>query len=122
VLLSKAKYEELLQKIWFNKFKKITEAVAANEIAMGYTNPFASSTGMNFLVSTLSTFDSKNILSEKAIEGFEKFQTNIPFVAYTTLQMRESAKSGVLDGFILEYQTYENTPELKKTMFSLLLV
>jgi len=28
--------------------------------------------------------------------------------------MRESAKSGVLDGFILEYQTYENTPELKK--------
>jgi len=114
VLLSKAKYEELLQKYGSINLKNITEAVAANEIAMGYTNPFASSTGMNFLVSTLSTFDSKNILSEKAIEGFEKFQTNIPFVAYTTLQMRESAKSGVLDGFILEYQTYENTPELKK--------
>jgi len=114
ILLSKSKHEELLKKYGAINLKTITEAVAANEIAMGYTNPFASSTGMNFLVSTLSTFDNKDILSEKAIEGFEKFQTNIPFVAYTTLQMRESAQSGVLDGFILEYQTYENLPELKK--------
>ncbi|NLP14880.1 MAG: VWA domain-containing protein [Clostridium sp.] len=114
ILLSKGKYDELINKYGSINLKNITEAVAANEIAMGYTNPFASSTGMNFLVTTLSTFDSKDILSEKAVEGFEKFQTNIPFVAYTTLQMRESAQSGVLDGFILEYQTYENIPELKK--------
>jgi len=114
ILLSKAKYNELLEKYGSINLKNITEAVAENEIAMGYTNPFASSTGMNFLVSTLSTFDNKDLLSDKAIGGFEKFQTNIPFVAYTTLQMRESAQSGVLDGFILEYQTYENTPELKK--------
>lgn len=114
ILLSKAKHDELLKKYGTINLKTVTEAVAANEIAMGYTNPFASSTGMNFLVSTLSTFDNKNILSEKAIEGFENFQTNIPFVAYTTLQMRESARSGILDGFILEYQTFENTPELKK--------
>ena len=114
LLLSKAKYNELLEKYGSINLKNITEAVAENEIAMGYTNPFASSTGMNFLVSTLSTFDNKDLLSDKAIGGFEKFQTNIPFVAYTTLQMRESAQSGVLDGFILEYQTYENTPELKK--------
>jgi len=71
---------------------------------MGYTNPFVSSTGLNFLISTLSSFDENNLLSEKAVKGFEKFQTNIPFVAYTTLQMRESAQSGVLDGFIMEYQ------------------
>jgi len=114
VLFSKSKHDELTNKYGSINLKNITEAVAANELAMGYTNPFASSTGMNFLVSTLSTFDSKDILSNKAIEGFEKFQTNIPFVAYTTLQMRESAKSGVLDGFILEYQTYVNTPELKR--------
>ena len=114
ILLSKSKHNELLKKYGTINLKTITEAVAANEIAMGYTNPFASSTGMNFLVSTLSTFDSKDILSEKAIEGFEKFQTNIPFVAYTTLQMRDSAQSGVLDGFVLEYQTFENLPELKK--------
>ncbi|NLD47255.1 MAG: VWA domain-containing protein, partial [Clostridiaceae bacterium] len=117
ILLSKSKSEELIKKYGAINLKTITEAVASNEIAMGYTNPFASSTGMNFLVSTLSTFDNKDILSEKAVQGFEQFQTNIPFVAYTTLQMRDSAQSGVLDGFILEYQTYVNTPELRQYEF-----
>ena len=112
VLLSRNKSDEMIKKYGAVNLKTITDAVAANEIAMGYTNPFASSTGLNFLISTLSTFDSKELLSVKAIQGFEKFQTNIPFVAYTTLQMRESAQSGVLDGFILEYQTFMNTPEL----------
>lgn len=113
VLTSKKKNEELIKKYGSINLKNITEAVASNEMAMGYTNPFASSTGLNFLLSTLSTFDERNLLSEKAVSGFEKFQTNIPFVAYTTMQMRESAQSGVLDGFILEYQTYINTPDLK---------
>jgi Ca-activated chloride channel family protein len=113
ILMSKKKYDELVKKYGSINLKNITDAVAASEIAMGYTNPFASSTGLNFLVSTLSTFDLKDPLSEKAVAGFEKFQTNIPFVAYTTLQMRESAKSGVLDGFIMEYQTYINSPDLK---------
>lgn len=113
ILLSKKKQNELVQKYGAVNIKAIVEAVANNEIAMGYTNPFASSTGLNFLVTTLNTFDSSDILSDKAVAGFQTFQTNIPFVAYTTLQMRESAKSGVLDGFILEYQTYVNSPDIK---------
>lgn len=113
VLMSKKKNDELVKKYGSINLKNITTAVASNEMAMGYTNPFTSSTGLNFLISTLSTFDSKDLMSQKAVDGFEKFQTNIPFVAYTTLQMRDSAKSGVLDGFIMEYQTYINTPELK---------
>lgn len=113
ILISKNKYNQLMKKYGTINLKTITNAVAGNEMAMGYTNPFASSTGLNFLLSTLCTFDSADILSEKAVQGFEKFQTNIPFVAYTTMQMRDSAKSGVLDGFILEYQTFVNTPELK---------
>jgi Ca-activated chloride channel family protein len=113
ILLSKEKHKQLMEKYGAINLKTVTDAVAANEIAMGYTNPFASSTGLNFLLATLNTFDSKDLLSEKAVQGFEKFQTNIPFVAYTTLQMRDSAQSGVLDGFILEYQTLMNTPELK---------
>ena len=113
VLFSKSKNNELIKKYGSINIKTVTEAVAKNEVAMGYTNPFASSTGLNFLISTLSTFDEKNLLSEKAVKGFERFQTNIPFVAYTTLQMRESAQSGVLDGFIMEYQTYINSPDLK---------
>lgn len=113
ILISNKKQDELVKKYGSINLKNITEAVANNEIVMGYTNPFSSATGLNFLVSTLSTFDGKNILSEGAVSGFERFQTNIPFVAYTTLQMRESAEAGGLDAFIMEYQTYANSPELK---------
>ncbi|MDD3043642.1 MAG: VWA domain-containing protein [Methanosarcinaceae archaeon] len=112
VLLTKSKKDELVNKHGAINTKTITDAVANRELAMGYTNPFASSTGLNFLISTLYTFDSSNLLSDKAKAGFEGFQTNIPLVAYTTLQMRESARSGVLDGFVLEYQTYVNTPDI----------
>lgn len=113
ILLSKKKNDELVKKYGSINLKTITEAVAANEIQMGYTNPLASATGLNFLVSTLNTFDSENILSDSAKAGFESFQNNIPYVSYTTLQMRDGAASGSLDGFIMEYQTFANTPELK---------
>lgn len=111
VLLSSSKKDELIKKYGSVNLKVITEAVANGELTMGYTNPFQSATGLNFLVSTLNSFDT-NLLSDSAVSEFEKFQANIPFVAYTTLQMRESAASGVLDGFIMEYQTYKNSPEL----------
>ena len=113
ILISKEKYDELVKKYGAINLKNITQAVANGEINMGYTNPFASATGLNFLVSTLATFDSSNPLSEKAIDGFNEFQSNIPLIAYTTLQLRNSAESGILDGFIMEYQTYINSPELK---------
>ncbi len=109
VVISKKKNDELIKKYGSINLRAVTEAVANNEVVMGYTNPFASSAGLNFLVSTLSTFDENDPLSDKAVQGFEKFQTNIPFVAYTTVQMRDSAQSGVLDGFILEYNQYANT-------------
>ena len=113
ILISKEKYDELIKKYGAINLKNITQAVANGEINMGYTNPFASATGLNFLVSTLATFESINTLSEKAIDGFNEFQNNIPLIAYTTLQLRNSAESGILDGFIMEYQTYINSPELK---------
>ena len=113
ILISKEKYDELIKKYGAINLKNITQAVANGEINMGYTNPFASATGLNFLVSTLATFDSSNPLSEKAIDGFNEFQNNIPLIAYTTLQLRNSAESGILDGFIMEYQTYINSPEIK---------
>ena len=117
ILLTKSKKEELEAKYGEINIKTVVNAVANKELDMGYTNPFASSTGLNFLISTLQTFDSNNLLSDKAATGFESFQTNIPVVAYTTLQMREAAKSGVLDGFILEYQTFVNTPEIRSYEF-----
>lgn len=113
VVTSKSKYDELVGKYGALNVKTITDAIAANELAMGYTDPFASSTGLNFLATALATFDSSDLLSAKAIAGFEKFQANVPFIASTTLQMRDAAKSGALDAFVLEYQTYVNAADLK---------
>jgi Ca-activated chloride channel family protein len=117
ILLTKAKKDELVAKYGTINIKTIVDAVANKELEMGYTNPLASSTGLNFLISTLQTFDSSNLLSDKAFAGFEGFQANIPVVAYTTLQMRDAAKSGDLDAFILEYQTYMNTPDIRSYEF-----
>lgn len=96
---------------------KLVEAVVQERIAMGYTNPFASSTGLNFLVTVLSTFaqgDETRLLSDEVTSAFQAFQRGVPFVSLTTLQMRESVEhEGSLDAFIMEYQTFVNTTELK---------
>ncbi|OAB40424.1 vWA domain-containing protein [Paenibacillus antarcticus] len=113
IVIAKAKHDALVDKYGSVNVKTVTEAIANNEFSMGYTDPFASSTGLNFLVTALNTFDSTNILGDKAVQGFEKFQANVPFIASTTIQMRDAAKSGMLDGFVLEYQTYINAADLK---------
>jgi Ca-activated chloride channel family protein len=101
----KSKYDEV-------SLETVVRATEDNVIAMGYTNPLTSATGLNFLVSTLYSYDSADILSDTAVAGFRDFQNNVPYVAYTTLQMRESAKSGALNGMVMEYQTYINDSEL----------
>lgn len=118
ILLSQDKYDQLVEKYGSINMKTITQATAANEIGMGYTNPFVSATGLNFLVSTLNAFDSSDILSATAVVGFEEFQANVPFVAYATMQMRDAAESGIFDGMVMEYQTYVNTRELRDYTFT----
>ena len=90
----------------------IVKATADGVITMGYTNPLSSATGLNFLVSTLSFYDKNDMQSAAAVDGFTKFQANVPYVAYTTLQMRTSAKSGSFNGMIMEYQSYINDRDL----------
>lgn len=114
IILEKKAYDKFVSKYGEVSLDKIVEATVNDGLAMGYTNPYASSTGLNFLVSTFNTFDSENLLSDAAISGFQSFQTNVPFVAYTTLQMRDAVNTGVLDAFILEYQTYYNDAELMR--------
>ncbi len=115
VLLSKETYNKILEKYGSVNMKVISECTANNEIQMGYTNPFASSTGLNFLVTTLYSYDADDLLSAKAISGFKQFQENVPLVSYNTMQMRKSAESGSLDAFVMEYQSYYNDPTLKNT-------
>ena len=80
---------------------------------LGYTNPQTSASGLNFLISILKNYDANNMLSDTAGQKFSDFQNNIPFVAFTTMQMRDSAKNGTLDGMIMEYQTYINEEDLE---------
>lgn len=117
ILLSKKAQETIEAAYGEVTFDTVVKATQDGKITMGYTNPFSSATGLNFLISTLYASDSNNILSSAAVEGFNAFQANVPLVSFTTLQMRESAESGVLDGFIMEYQTYINDKSLSSYTF-----
>lgn len=97
----------------YDSLSKVAEAVAGNKMNLGYTNPQTSASGLNFLISILKNYDKDNMLSDTAAQKFSDFQNNIPFVAFTTMQMRDSAKNGTLDGMIMEYQTYINEEDLE---------
>ena len=106
-------YKSLVDEYGSVDVKAVTESVSSGKIDFGYTNPFTSSTGLNFLMSTLHRYDPSNPLSDSAREGFSSFQKNVPLVAMTTVQMCGAADRGALDGFVLERQLFENDPELK---------
>ena len=95
----------------------LIDAVVQGRLVMGYTNPFASSTGLNFLVTVLSTFaqgDETRLLQPEVAGAFESFQRGVPYVALTTLQMRDSVtRGGQLDAFVMERQTFRKTPALR---------
>ena len=112
VLINKTTLDSLAQTYGTADIQAIVKATEAGTITAGYTNPFASTSGLNFLASTLYSYDT-NPLSEKAINGFNAFQYNVPFVAYNTMQMRDAAEKNTFTSMILEYQTYYNTPDLK---------
>lgn len=117
ILVNESTKDKLVSSYGKANMEAVLKAVVNNEIVMGYTNPLASSTGLNFLLSTLYYYDQKDLLSDKAKAGFTSVQNNVPYVAYTTMQMRESAASGKLDGMVMEYQTYKNDEELSKYEF-----
>jgi Ca-activated chloride channel family protein len=95
----------------------LVNAAIQGKVVVGYTNPFASSTGLNFLVTVLQTFakgDESAMLTPDVASAFENFQKSVPFVALTTMQMRDSVeKDRSLEAFVLEYQTFVQTPSLK---------
>ncbi len=100
---------------------KLLTNVTNGSFSMGYTNPYQSSTGLNFLLTVLSAFadgDETQMLSPDVASAFEAFQTGVPFVAQTTIQMRDAAQgSGVLDGLVMEHQSWVNVSGMKDYMF-----
>ncbi len=98
--------------------ENLVDAVIAGDLVMGYTDPFASSTGLNFLLTVLNSIadgDATQLTSPDVASVFEQFQRQVPFVALTTLQMRDSVENdtGTLDTFVMEWQTYTNTDSLQ---------
>jgi Ca-activated chloride channel family protein len=98
--------------------ENLVDAVIAGDLVMGYTDPFASSTGLNFLLTVLDSIadgDETQLTSPDVASVFEQFQRQVPFVALTTLQMRDSVENdtGTLDTFVLEWQTFANTESLQ---------
>lgn len=94
-------------------------AVNDGKLRIGYTNPFASSTGLNFMSTVIQTFADgfkEAVNSPFVIEEFRKFQKGVPLTYETTLQVREAVLSGAtLDAMVMEFQTFRNTPELMKS-------
>lgn len=94
----------------YKDVKSVIDAVIAGQFNLGYTNPQTSATGLNLLIELLNTYG--GVDSDDAQSAFSKFNDNIPFVAYTTQQMRDSATGGSLDGMVTEYQAYINDKSL----------
>ena len=94
--------------------RQVIDAVTQGSIAMGYTDPFVSSTGLNFLVTVLATFaqgDTSRLLADDVVSAFTAFQRGVPFVALTTLQMRDSVQhDGSLEAFVMERAIFAKTP------------
>lgn len=113
LVVSNAKYDELVQKYKTVNVKTICDAVANGELNFGYTNPNTSSTGLNWLLSVLKENGGDNLFSDASVTVFTNFSKNIPFVSYTTGQMKQAAQSGTLDGFVFEAQPFQNAPDLQ---------
>lgn len=92
----------------------VLNATIDGKMMMGYSNPYTSATGLNFLLSALANSGSDNIVDAAAVESFQKFQTNVPLVSFTTQQMVQSADKGVVDGLVMEFQSYQNDPTLQR--------
>ena len=92
----------------------VLNATIDGKMMMGYSNPYTSATGLNFLLSALASGGNDNIVDTAAVENFQKFQANVPLVSFTTQQMVQSADKGVVDGLVMEYQSYQNDPTLQR--------
>jgi Ca-activated chloride channel family protein len=118
ILMKQSTYDAFHSEYGEVTLDHIINAALEDNLVLGYTNPYASSTGLNILTAILKAFDPQNPLSETAVSKLIEFQATVPPVAFTTAQMRESAKKGILDAMVMEYQAYINEPALRDYVFT----
>lgn len=120
IIVKKSKFDQITSNGTLDISKLLTN-VSNGTFAMGYTNPYQSSTGLNFLLTVLYSFangDESEMLSPDVASAFEAFQSGVPFVAQNTLQMRDAAQgSGVLDAMVMENQSWVNITGMAEYQF-----
>lgn len=114
LLMKESTYNEIVKKYKEVNVDALVKSVTDDELLLGYTNPYTSSTGLSLLTQLMSHFDSSNPLSDQAVASLQTFQKELPSTLYNTLQLREVAKNGSVDIMSISYQTYINTPEFKQ--------
>jgi Ca-activated chloride channel homolog len=114
IVMKERVWRTLQSKYGTVEVQHVLDAVAQGSIAMGYTDPFVSSAGLNFLVAVLATFaqgDPNKMLADDVVSAFEAFQRGVPFVALTTPQMRDSVQNdGSLEAFIVNRAVFAKAP------------
>jgi Ca-activated chloride channel family protein len=118
ILMKKSVYDDFIGKHSKITLDGLLDAAIAREIVLGFTNPYTSDTALNMLTQILMVLDPENPLSNKAETKFLEFQRYAPPPAYTTAQMRESAKQGSIDVMTMECQAYSNEPSLREYVFT----
>ena len=113
IVIAKKKNDELTGKYGALNMKAIIDSVLSGSLALGYTSPLTDEDGFNFILTLLSAFDSANPESDASITQLRQFQDKIPLISYDNDQLQASLTGGILDGIVLNYQTYANSPGLQ---------
>lgn len=118
ILMKKSAYDSYMTKHQSLELSELIDAAIAEELVLGFTNPYTSDTALNMLTQILKAIDPDNPLGAEAAQKFLEFQKFAPPPAYTTAQMRESAKKGFIDVMVMECQAYSNEPTLADYVFT----
>lgn len=114
IIIKEDKYRDIEKK--YEDISTETIIVASNneDLLIGYPDPYRIPTGLNFVITMLSHFDSVNPNSMEAAGNFMEFQKAIPFSYYTTEQMIQATNVGILDSFPVSYQSYLSIPDMSE--------
>jgi Ca-activated chloride channel family protein len=118
ILMKKSVYDEYISNHGKLELSELLDAAIAEEIMLGYTNPYTSDTALNMLSQMLLAISPDDPFSNEAETKFLELQKHVPPPAYTTAQMRESAKKGFVDVMTMECQAYSNEPSLNDYVFT----
>lgn len=109
IVVSKSISDNISEK----SIKGVVDYVLNHNAIVTYANPLSNEDGLNFVLALLHNFNETNPFGEEAAESFRKYQDKLPYVTSDIYQLKESFTSGMVDGFITNYQFYSNQSELK---------